>query len=72
MNLLQGLYPYVLAAMNLGIGWLSVAILEFQFGVLFVGIGVLVFGAVVGRTVERFACRPSLRRLVSACPKFWA
>lgn len=72
MNLLQVLYPYALAAMNLGIGWLSVAVLEFQFGVLFVGIGVLVFGAVVGRTVERFACRPSLRRLVSRCPKFWA
>ena len=72
MNLLQALYPCALAAMNLGIGWLSVAVLEFQFGVLFVGIGVLVFGAVVGQTVVRFACRPSLRRLVSACHKLWA
>ena len=72
MNLLQVLYPCVLAAMNLSVGWLSIAVFKFQFGVLFVGIGVLLFGAVVGRTVEQFACWSSLRRLVSAWSKFWS
>lgn len=61
MNLIHALYPYVLATMNMGIGWLSVAVLEYDVGVFFVGIGLLVFGAVVGRTVVRAAHATSLK-----------
>jgi len=53
MNLVQTLYPYVLAAINTGIGWLSYTFLNLDFGVLFMIIGLLVFFAVVGRSVLR-------------------
>lgn len=53
MNLIQRLYPYALAAMNIGIGWLSFGVLKRGHGILFAGIGLLVFIAVIGRTVRR-------------------
>jgi predicted RND superfamily exporter protein len=53
MNLVHALYPYVLAAVNTAIGWLSFTVLDIEFGVLFISIGLLVFLAVVGRTALR-------------------
>ena len=53
MNLVQTFYPYVLAVINTGIGWLSYTLPNLDFGLVFLIIGLLVFIAVVGRTVLR-------------------
>lgn len=53
MNLVHALYPYALAVMNTAIGWLSYTVLNIEFGVLFISIGLLVFLAVIGRTALR-------------------
>lgn len=58
MNVVQALYPYVLAALNVAIGWLSYAVFTPEFAVPFLAIGLLVFVAVVGETVTRYVPGP--------------
>jgi hypothetical protein len=53
MNLFHALYPYALAAVNTAVGWLSYTVLNVEFGLLFICIGLLVFLAVVSRTALR-------------------
>jgi len=51
MNVVQILYPYVLATVNIVVGWLTYVLLTPDFAVPFLAIGLLVFIAVVGQTV---------------------
>jgi len=58
MNAVQILYPYALAAVNLAIAWLSYALFTPEFAVPFLAIGLLVFLAVIGQTVNRYVSVP--------------
>ena len=55
MNLVHALYPYTLVAANTVIGWVFYAVLNVEFGILFISVGLLVFLSVVGRTALRTA-----------------
>ncbi|WP_324664508.1 hypothetical protein [Haloarcula sediminis] len=68
MNAVQILYPYVLAALNIAVAWLSYVLLTPDFAVPFLAIGLLVFVAVVGQTAARYISgrtRASRRRETS-------
>jgi hypothetical protein len=52
MNIGQILYPYVLSALNMLIGWLSYTLFTPEFGIPFLVIGLLVCLAVISQTVR--------------------
>jgi len=54
MNVVRILYPCALAAVNVAIGWLSYALFTPALAVPFFAIGLLVFLAVIGQTVNRY------------------
>lgn len=62
MNAVQVLYPYVLAALNIAVAWLSYVLLTPDFAVPFLAIGLLVFIAVVGQTLARYTTRTRATR----------
>lgn len=57
MNAVQVLYPYVLAALNIAVAWLSYVLLTPDFAVPFLAAGLLVLIAVVGQTLARYTGR---------------
>ena len=60
MYLLQTIYPFALASLNMAMGWLLYNLSEPVFGGLLVMTGVLVILISVGSTVNEY--RPVLRK----------
>lgn len=52
MYLLNSIYPWTLASMNMGTGWLLYYLFESVFGGLLVVVGLLVILSLVGGTVR--------------------
>lgn len=60
MYLLQTIYPFALAGVNMATGWLLYYLFESVFGGLLVLMGFLVILALIGSTVSEH--RPELRK----------
>lgn len=58
MYLVQTIYPFVLASINMAIGWLLYHVFESVSGAFLVVIGFLVILALIGSTVDEY--RPVL------------
>lgn len=52
-NFIDLLYPYALAGVNIGFGWLVYTILDYSGGVLFLMVGLLVMFVAVSTTVNQ-------------------
>lgn len=57
MQLLQGLYPYALAATNVAGGWLLYDVLGTGLGAILLAVGAMIVLAVVEETVRTAASR---------------
>jgi len=53
MYFIHSLYPYTLAGVNIGFGWLLYTVLEYSSGVLFLIVGLLVMVVAVSTAVHQ-------------------
>lgn len=65
MYLFETIYPYILAASNIGLGWVLYQFLESMLGAVLIAAGILVFLAVTARTANSHTSVAPLRNVVN-------